>query len=129
MTVLAAVGEREPRRIVEARRRAVHDFGDQRERLQRARTELLDEQQRGEVAQLPLLRERQNGAEPPRLHVGRAHLVMRRHLEAPHVGERAVRILAHDLQQRVLCRARAAVHEIADRSRVLADDRRCADRR
>ena len=57
MAVLAAVREREARRIGEARRRAVHDFGDERQRLQRARAELLDQQQRREVAQLALVRD------------------------------------------------------------------------
>ena len=46
MAVLAAVRERKSRQIVEARRRAVHDFGDQRQRLQRPRPELLEQQQR-----------------------------------------------------------------------------------
>ena len=64
MAVLAAVREREARRIVEARRRAVHDLGDQRQRLQRARAELFEQQERGEVAQVALVRQRQHRAEP-----------------------------------------------------------------
>ena len=42
--VLAAVSERESRGVVETRRRAVHDLGDQRERLKRPGTELLEQQ-------------------------------------------------------------------------------------
>ena len=52
MAVLAAERERESRRIGEARRRAVDHFRDHRQRLQRARTDVLEQQQRREVAQL-----------------------------------------------------------------------------
>ena len=108
MAVLPAVREREPRRIVEPRRRAVHHFGDERQRLQRARTELLDagaaRRSRGGPA-------RARGPAPRRagvaLHVGWPDVVVRRHLEPADGGQRAVRIVLHDRQQRVLRRAGA----------------------
>ena len=124
MAVLAAVREREAGRIVEARRRAVHHLGDERQRLQRARTELLEQQERGEVAQLALVREGEHGAEPSRLDVRGADVVPRRHLEPPHRGERRRRILARDGEQRVLRRPRPPVDEVPDRAGMRADDRR-----
>ena len=71
VAVLAAVREGEARRVVESCRRAVHDFGDQRQRLQRARAQLFEQQERGEVAQIAFVRERQHGAQPLRVDVGR----------------------------------------------------------
>ena len=66
MAVFAAVSEREPRGVVETRRRAVHDLGDQRERLKRPGTELLEQQERREVAQdrarAPVRARRRGGA-------------------------------------------------------------------
>ena len=72
---MPAVGEREASGIVEPRRRTVHHFGDQRQRLQRARPELFEQQEGREVAQVALVGERQHGAEPPLVHVGASHIV------------------------------------------------------
>ena len=52
MPVFAAMGERKPRRIVKPAGRAMDNFGHQRERLQRARPELLQQQQFGKVMQV-----------------------------------------------------------------------------
>ena len=106
-------------------RRAVHDLGDQRQRLQRARAELLQQQERGEIAQLALVRERQHRAEPLHVHVGRrarrdgAGMHSRRASASVRSGS-----VAGDRQQRVLRRARRAR---STRLRIvalrLADDR------
>ena len=88
VSVLSAMRERKPGRILEPRRRTVHHFRDERQRLQRPRTELLQQQERGEVAQLAFVRERQHRAEPFRVDVRRPDIVMRRHLEPPHLGDR-----------------------------------------
>ena len=45
MTVLAAKRKREARRIGKSRRRAVDDFRDHRQRLQRPRVRVLQQQQ------------------------------------------------------------------------------------
>lgn len=60
MAVLAAVRKRKTSRIVKARRGAVHDFGDERERLRRPRRELFEQEKGGEVPQIPLVGERQD---------------------------------------------------------------------
>ena len=85
MAVFAAVREREARRIGEAAGRSVHDFGNQRERLQRARAEIFEQQQRGKIAELALVGDGQHRAQPFQVDVSRAHVVMRRHhqLRAP----------------------------------------------
>ena len=57
MAVLAAVRERKTRRIVESRRRAVHDFGNEGQRLEGPRAELFEQEKRRKVPQLALLRE------------------------------------------------------------------------
>jgi len=96
MAVFAAMRERKPSGILEPRRRAVDHFRDERERLQRARAELLEEQERREVAQVALVRECQHRRRALRVHVGLADVVMDRHLEPPHVLQRMRRILARD---------------------------------
>ena len=125
MSVLAAVREREARRIVEPRRRAVHDLGDERQRLQRARAELLEQQERREVAQLALVGERQHGAEPPLVHVARGG---RRGAPASRGAAPrracAAGSLARDGRAAPPAPAGAAVHQVADRPGGLADDGR-----
>src|SRR6185503_609581 len=60
VTVLPAMREGEARRVVETCWRAVHDFGDERQRLQSAWPELLEQEERGEVAQVAFVREREH---------------------------------------------------------------------
>ena len=91
MPVLAAVREGEAGRVVEAGRRAVHDLGNQRQRLQRPRPELFDQQQRGEVAQVALVGQGQHRAEPSRVDVAGPDVVMCRHLQPADGGHRACR--------------------------------------
>ena len=123
VTVLAAMRECEARGIVESGRRAVHDFRDERERLQRARPELLEQQEGREVAQVAFVRERQHGAEPLLVDVRRTHIVMRRHDQVANVSQRARRVLTRDGQERILRRTRIAIDEVHDRPGVLANDR------
>ena len=87
MPILAAEREREARRIGKARRRAVNHFRDHRQRLQRARSDILEQQQRREIAQLPIVRHREHGAEPRQVDVLRAHVVMGRHAHLHHFGQ------------------------------------------
>src|SRR4030095_488468 len=138
VTVLPAMREGEARRVVETCRRAVHHFGDERQRLQRARTELLEQEERGEVAQVAFVRQSQHRTETLLVHVVWAHIMMarhsemachltmaRRHLETPgrrsamreggpNVSERAGRILTRDGEERILCRTCLAIDEVHD---------------
>ena len=98
MSVLAAMRERKARRIVEPRRRAVHDLGDECQRLQRGRAELLEQQERREIAQLALVGEGEDGAEPALVDVGAADRVPERHLEAPDLRECGGRVGSRDGQ-------------------------------
>jgi len=109
MAVLAAMREREPRRIGESGGRTVHHFRDERERLQRPRPQLLDQQKRREVAELPLVRECQDSAEPPRIDVSGANVVMRRQDEPAGLGQGVLWIGARQSEQRVLGRSRPAI--------------------
>ena len=54
MPVLAAMGEREARRIGEAIGRAVHHFGHHRQRPHRASADAGNEKQFGEVGRSPI---------------------------------------------------------------------------
>ena len=81
MAIFAAVSEGKARRIGEPARRAMDNFGDQCERLQRARAKVFQEQQFGELAQVALISNGEHGAETFQIDVLRPHLVMTRHLE------------------------------------------------
>jgi len=87
----------------------VHHFSDERERLQRPRPQLLDQQKRREVAQLPLVGECQDSAEPPRIDVSGANVVMRRQDEPAGLGQGVLWIGARQSEQRVLGRSRPAI--------------------
>ncbi|MDR6138106.1 hypothetical protein QE438_001410 [Pseudoxanthomonas sp. SORGH_AS 997] len=76
MPVLAAMGQREPRRIAEAARRAVQHLGHHRQRAHGARAHAGHLQQRGEVLR-PLLGGRgQAAVQPAQDDVLGAHIVM-----------------------------------------------------
>ena len=129
MPVLAAVREREARRIGEAARRAVHHLGDQRQRLQRARPEILQQQQRREIAELALVRDRQHRAQPLQIDILRAHIVMR--AASPAAAPRRAscpgrsRAIASSASCAGPARPSTRFMIVALR---LADDRRCAAR-
>src|SRR6187200_34229 len=114
MTVLPAVRKREARRILEPRRGTVDDLRHQRKRLQRTRSELFQEQKRSKVADIALVREREYRAQSSLVHVRLADIVMVRHLEAAHLGERSCGIFSGDREQRTLRRPGAAIDEVAD---------------
>ena len=124
MAVLAAVREREARRIRESRRRAVDHFSDERQRLQRPRTELLDQQQRREVAQVALVGDGQDRAEPLRVDVVRADVMMMRKDEVSRLPQRPIGILARQRKHRVLGGHRVAIHQVLNHPLVLTDDGR-----
>src|SRR5688572_2553252 len=69
MSILAAVGKREARRIGEPCRCAMDDLRNERERLEGARSELFQEEKRREVADIALVGERQDRAESPLVHI------------------------------------------------------------
>jgi hypothetical protein len=104
MSVLPAVRKRKARRILEPRRDTVDDLRHQRERLQRARPELFQKQKGGKVANPALVGEREHRAQPSLVHVRLADIVMGRHLDAAHLGERSCRILSGDGEQGTLRR-------------------------
>src|SRR5262245_30806806 len=124
MAVLATVRECESRGIAEACRSAMHHFRDERERLQSPRAELLQQQERGKVAEVTLVREREDGAQPLLVHVGGAHVVVRRHFEMTDLRNDAQWILAGDRQERLLGRPCLSIDEVHDRTGMLADDGR-----
>ena len=124
VAVLAAVREREPGRIVEARRRAVDHLSDQGERLERARTQLFDQEQRCEIAKLALVRERQHRTQAFLVDVGRPDLVPGWHRQLPHRRERPRRILAAHRQHGVLGRTGTPIDQVGDHTGMLTDDPR-----
>ena len=81
MAVLAAVRQRKTRRVLEAVWRAVHHLGDHRERLHCARADTRCKQQLGEVDRSALGGRGEGAMQAPREHVGRSHVMMRRHDE------------------------------------------------
>ena len=81
MPVLAAMGEREARRIGETIGRAMHHFGHHRERPHRAGADAGNEQQFGEVGRPPIGRRGEARVQAGRQHIARAHVVMRGHDE------------------------------------------------
>ena len=102
MTVLAAVREREARRIGESSGGAVHNLGDQCQRLQRPRAQILQQQQRCEVAELALVGRRQHRPEALEIDISGAHVVVPRHRQLPRLCEGDVGILADDREERTL---------------------------
>ena len=96
MAVFTAVGERETRGIGEASGCAVNDFGDERERLQSARSKPFDEQERRKIAKFLAMGYGENGAEAFEIDIGFADIVMRRHDEAASLIERSFDILSGD---------------------------------
>ena len=104
----------------------MHHFGDRREGLHRARAKARLEQQLREVARSLLGRRGQGGVHAPQEHVGRAKLVMARHLEmrdAPQLADDPVGI-GRELHLRAARGRRAAVGEVDDRALRLALDGR-----
>ena len=81
MAVLAAVRQREARRIGEAVRRAVHHLRDQRQRMDRARADARHQQQLGEVGRAGVGRRGERAVQAAQDHVLRPHVVMRGHDE------------------------------------------------
>jgi hypothetical protein len=63
--------------------------------------------------------EREHRAQPSLVHVRLADIVMRRHLEAAHLGERSCRILSGDGEQGTLRRLGAAIDQVADLAHVI----------
>ena len=89
MTVLAAVRQRKARWIAEPVGCAVDDFGDHGERAHRARAHARREQQIGKVGRAAIGSRGQVGAQPARIDVARAHLVMSGHDQ---VGKERLRV-------------------------------------
>ena len=76
MTIFSTMRKRESRRIREAARSAMNNFGNERQRLQCARAQLLEEQQRREIVKVALMCERENCAEAFQVHIMGADIVM-----------------------------------------------------
>ena len=81
MAVLAAMREREARRIDEAAGRAVHDLGHQGKSLNSARAHARREQQILEIGRPSFGRRSEIAVQAPHVDVAFAHVVMRRHDE------------------------------------------------
>ena len=123
MTVLAAVSEREPRRILEPRRRAMDDLGYQGQRLQRPWSELFEKEERGEVAEVAFVGKREHRSQSLLVDIGSANVMMSRHLETANLGQRPLRIAAADGEQSLLRRTCPPIHQVPDDTGVLTDDR------
>jgi len=111
MAVLAAVREREARRIGEAARRAVHDFGDGGERLDGARAEPGRHQQIREVDRRALGRRREGAAQSAQEHVRRPHVMMVRHQE---MRQHRVRPARDERELRLARRIGAPIRQVHD---------------
>ena len=96
MPVLAAVREREARRIRKPAGRAVHNLRHQREREQRPRADAGDQHQRGEVLGTAIGDGGQRLAEAPQVDVFGAHVVMRGHPQLRQSGDRRLRPAARE---------------------------------
>jgi hypothetical protein len=75
MPVLAAVRQREARRIPEAIGRPVHDLRHNRERAHRARTDARRQQQVRKVDGTALSRSGERGMQPSRENIAQSHVV------------------------------------------------------
>ena len=81
VAVLAAVGDREPRRVAEPVGRAVDDLGDLRERAHRAGADPRHEQEVGEILRAAVGGRREIGVQAADDDVLGPHVVARRHDE------------------------------------------------
>ena len=81
MAVFAAVGERKTRGIVETAWSSMNDFGNQREGLKRARTELVQQQKLGKIVKLAVVGKRKHGAEALEIDIRATDFMARRHLQ------------------------------------------------
>src|SRR2546427_4218792 len=77
MPVFAAECEGESRGIGKPNGRAVHDFCDDRQRLQRARSQLFEQQKFGKIVQLSIVRDSEHAAEPLQIHIRRVDFMAR----------------------------------------------------
>ena len=117
MPVLATVRQREPGRIGEPAGGAVDDLGHRGERLDGARSHSRLEEQAGEVLR-PVFRGRGEGrVHAAQEHVGRAHVVMARHLQVriAQLADDPIGVV-RERHLRVARGRRAAIGEIDDRS-------------
>src|ERR1041385_5252086 len=81
MAVFAAVGERKTRGIVETAWGPMNDFGNQREGLKRARTELVQQQKLGKIVKLAVVGKREYGAEALEIDIRATDFMARRQLQ------------------------------------------------
>src|SRR5262245_56234627 len=105
-----------------ARRRAVNDLGDERQRLEGARPKILHEQQRREVSQVVLVGHRQHRPEPFGTDVSWLGVVMVRQGKMPDLAQRLVRRLASDGQYGILRRPRLSLDQVLNQTLGFADD-------
>jgi hypothetical protein len=78
MTILASVRERETRRIREASRCAVDNFGNQRKRLKSPRPEILQKKKFRKVVKITFVGDCEHGAKPLQIDVIGADFMMTR---------------------------------------------------
>src|SRR5258706_3358227 len=121
MTIFAAVGEREACWIGEATRRAMDDFGDQRERLKGARTELLQKQQFSEIAQIAFISNREHGAKTFQVDISRADIMISGHTQVTRRIQSRLRFFASNVEKRSLRGLCLSIDEIHDHALILPD--------
>src|SRR5689334_4202926 len=98
------------------------DLRDEREGLQRTRTETFDQQQRGKVPKVLLVCDGEDGAQASQVDIGGANVVVRRHYEPAGVAERFLDRIMRDGEQRTASVRRATIDEVQDGALRLADD-------
>ena len=79
MPVLAAMGERKPRRVGKPVGRAMDDLGDHRQRPHRTGANTRTQQQFSKILRAGIRRSGQRRVQPPEIDVAGVHIVMRRH--------------------------------------------------
>src|ERR1044071_2600988 len=122
MPVLAAVSERKARRICETAWSAVNHFREQRERLKRARTELLQKEQLGKIVKITLVCHSKHRSEPLEIDIPRADFMPCGQSEMTRFFQSCLGICTTDLKQGGLRRLCLSVNQVHDDTLMLADD-------
>src|SRR5678816_256110 len=122
VSILTAMSECKTCGIVEATRCAVNYFGNECERLKRARAELFEQQELGEVMQPFFVSNREYRSESFQIDVLLANFMVCRQSQMSRGDDRLLWTIVCDLEERALGVIRSHVDEIHDRALVLAED-------
>src|SRR5262249_28344779 len=104
-----------------ASRSPVNDFGNQSQRLKRARSEILEQQKLSEIAETAFVGHRQHGSEALQVDILGADFMMGGHAEVSRSVYRLIRMIVSDVEHGGLRGACSGINEIHDRALVLSD--------